>query len=162
MSTGFERPDGFPPPGKDTALGAVAGWFLGLVGLNPQGLGAFAGQLAAVFRPGFPVTQPAAGTWFATLDAVDPEDNQVAALVRLSRHKPSDPRPDPRRGMVDVEEEERELVVQTEPAGPPAGADLVLTYSFPLLFPLDRNLELFREFAGNELGRLRADPAAKG
>ena len=35
--------------------------------------------------------------------------------------------------------------------------DVLLTYSFPLLLSVEQNLQLFREFAGNELGRLRAE-----
>ena len=82
MNSGFEVYDGNRLPPETSVLARLAGWLLGLVGLNPVGLGAFAEGLLAAFRSGLAVTHPVAGQWFATLDAIDPEDNQVAALVR--------------------------------------------------------------------------------
>ena len=63
--------------------------------------------------------------------------------------------------MVDVEERGRKLFAESGAAFPSSDADLLLTYSFSLLLSFDQNLELFREFAGNELGRLRAKAVNK-
>lgn len=156
MDTEFELPDDNRPQQEAAGLGRLFGWLLGLVGLNSVGLGAFADRLAAAFRPGLEVAHSVPGTWFATLDVIDPEDNQVAALVRLSRRRPEAPQ-EVHRGIVDVEERNRKLFAEPASDAPRADADLLLTYSFPLLLSLDQNLELFREFAGNELGRLRGD-----
>jgi hypothetical protein len=155
MDTELELLDENRPPSEETGLGRLAGWLLGLIRRNPDGLRAFADHLVAAFRPGFEVGHRASGAWFATLDAIDPEDNQVAALVRLSRQSLKTNGPwEVRQGMVDVEERDRKLFSEPdESVG--ADADLLLTYSFPLLLSLDQNLELFREFAGNELSRLR-------
>jgi len=158
MDTGFEGHDGNRPPSEASAVARLTGWLLDLVGLNPSGLAAFTDRLVAAFRTGLPVTHSVAGQWFATLEAIDPEDNQVAALVRLSRHRPEIPR-EVRRGMVDVEERNRVLFAEPAPLPPSADADLLLTYSFPLLLSHDQNLELFREFAGHELSRLRSEAA---
>lgn len=158
MGTEFEVPDGNRPRSEGTGIGRLAGWLLGLVGLNTSSLDEFADRLAVAFRSGLEVTHPASGVWFATLDAIAPEDNQVAALVRLSSERPERPR-EVRRGVVDVEERNRELFAEPARVALPADEDLLLTYSFPLLLSLDQNLELFREFAGNELGRLRGREA---
>lgn len=110
---------------------------------------AFADRLAAAFGTGVEVSHPQAGTWFATLDAIHAEGSQVAALVRLSHGRPQAFRP-VARGPMTIAHEQRELTV------PSPDADLVLTYSFPLLFSVEHNLSLFHEFAHNELGRLRS------
>ncbi len=107
-----------------------------------------------LFESGVSVTHDGAGQWFATLDVIDIEDNQVAALVRLSRVRPEGTR-EVLRGMVDVEERNRKLFADRSSSSPLTDADLLLTYSFPLLLSVDQNLRLFREFAANELGRLR-------
>lgn len=130
-------------------LARLAGRLLALVRPQPGGLAAFADSLVAAFSRGVQVSHPLAGTWFATLDTIHAEDNQVAAQVRVSRTRPEIPRP-VTRGTVAIAHEQRELTV------PSPNADLVLTYSFPLLFSVERNLKLFREFAHNELGRLRS------
>jgi len=138
----------------------MAAWFLRQVGLQSDELGVFTDRLLTAFQSGLPVNHPADGQWYATLDAIDSEDNQVAAVVRLSRRRPDGTRK-VRRGMVDVEERNRTLFAEPTSTASPASSDLLVTYSFPLLFSLERNLELFREFAGKELGRLRTEVASK-
>lgn len=131
-------------------LARLVGRLLALVRPEPGGLPAFADKLVAAFSNAVEVSHPLAGTWFATLDRIHAEDNQVAAQVRVSRSRPGVPRPVARE-TVTLMHEQRELTI------PSPEADLVLTYSFPLLFSVERNLKLFREFAHNELGRLRSD-----
>lgn len=140
------------PDGEQRAspiLARLVGRLLALVRPESGGLTVFADKLEAAFSNGIEVSHPVAGTWFSTLDTIHPEDSQVAALVRLSHDRPDAPRP-ASRGMVATTHEQRELTV------PPPDADLLVTYSFPLLFSVERNLDLFREFAQNELGRLRS------
>lgn len=143
------------PGGEGNAFRRAAGWLISLIGHYSAGLEVFAERLEAFFQPALVVTHPLAGTWFATLDTVWPEDRQVAALVRLSRHAPSEPRR-PLRGMIENEERDRPLFVRPLPSAVSRDDDLLLEYSFPQLFSPNRNIQLFREFAENELGRLRA------
>ncbi|HEU4558737.1 MAG TPA: hypothetical protein VFS20_12845 [Longimicrobium sp.] len=140
---------------EGSAFSRVAGWLISLIGRHAAGLEAFADRLEAFFQPALVVTHPLAGTWFATLDAVLPEDRQVAALIRLSRHAPLQPRK-ALRGIIENEERERTLFAQPLPSAISQDQDLLLEYSFPQLFSPARNIQLFREFAENELGRLRA------
>ncbi len=160
MDPGFEIGDGNRPPSTESAVARLVAWLLSRVGLNPGGGRVFADRLSAAFRSGLSVNHPADGPWFAALDAIDPDDNQAAALVRLSHRLPETPR-EIQRGMVDVEERNRELFAESASTIAPEDADLLLTYSFSPLLSLDQNLELFREFAANELGRLRAREANK-
>jgi hypothetical protein len=152
MSTHNVLPDG--EQRTSPALARLVGRLLGLVRPASGGLASFTDSLISAFGNGVEITHPRAGTWFATLDTIHAEDSQVAALVRLSHGRPGTPRPESPRpvthGMVFIAHEQRELTV------PPPDADLILTYSFPLLFSVERNLRLFREFAHNELGRLRS------
>ncbi len=160
MDNGFEVGDGNRPPSTESAVGRLVAWLLSRVGRDGGGPRAFAERLSAAFRSGLPVSHPADGQWFATLDAIEPEDNQAAALVRLSHRRPEAPR-EVRRGMIDVEERGRKLFAQPTSTPAAADADLLLTHSFSPLLSLDQNLELFREFAANELGRLRGKAASK-
>jgi hypothetical protein len=160
MDTGFDVGDGNRPPRVTSALAKLVGWLLHLVGPSPRGLGELTEWLLAAFQRRLPVSDPEAGQWYATLDAIDPADNQVAAWVRLSRNHP--PKVvEVRRGLVDFEEPNQGLY--PIPAEVPQGEDhdLLLTYSFPILLSNDKNLELFRELAGNELRRLRMEAASK-
>jgi hypothetical protein len=157
MTTEFDVPDGNRPQSEESAIARLAGWLWDLAGRSRGGLSEFSDRLLAAFRSGVSVTHDAAGQWFATLDVIDPEDNQLAALVRLSRVRPDGTR-DVRRGMVDVEERNRKLFADRSSTSSPTDADLLLMYSFPLLLSVDQDLQLFREFAANELGRLRPEP----
>lgn len=147
MSSHIVLPDG--EQRTSPVLARLVGRLLGLVRPEPGGLAAFADKLIAAFGDGIEISHPLAGSWFAALDTIHAEDNQVAALVRLSPGRPDASRP-VSRGMVTTMHEQRVLTV------PAPNADLVLTYSFPLIFSVERNLALFREFAHNELGRLRS------
>jgi hypothetical protein len=154
MDTGAEIRDGFRSSKEETALARFARWFIRRLERNSDGLPVSTDSLLQAFRTGFPITHLVAGKWFATLEAIDCEDNQVAALVRLSRLSPLAPA-EPRRGMVALEERGRQLFVAPASANHAGNVDLLLVYTFPLLLPLEKNLSLFREFAGNEIGRLR-------
>jgi hypothetical protein len=147
MSTHIVLPDG--EQRTSPILARLVGRLLALVRPEPDGLATFSDKLIAAFSAGVEVSHPLAGTWFATLDTIHPEDNQVAALVRLSDSRPEAPRP-VTRGTVAISHAQREITIRSP------DADLLVTYSFPLLFSVERNLSLFREFAHNELGRLRS------
>lgn len=147
MSTHIVLPDG--EQRTNPILARLVGRLLAFVRPESGGLAGFADKLIAAFGNGIEISHPLAGPWFATLDTVHPEDNQIAALVRLSPGHPGAPRP-VSHGIVATVHEQRELTI------PAPDADLVFTYSFPLLFSIERNLSLFREFAHNELGRLRS------
>jgi hypothetical protein len=150
MSTHIVLPDG--EHRTSPILARLVGRLLALVRPEPGGLATFSDRLAAAFSDTVEISHPLAGTWYATLDTIHPEDNQVAALVRLSSSRPAAPRP-VARGTVAISHAQRELTT------PAADADLLVTYSFPLLLSVERNLSLFREFALNELGRLRSRTA---
>jgi len=122
----------------------------------------FADELTAAFQPGFEVRHPTLGTtWFATLDVIDSCDNQVAALVRLSR-QPAQQQKSVRRGSVFLPEQELVSTPGGSQQGSDANEDLVLRYTFPLLFTVRHNLKLWKEFAANELGRLRDGEGTTG
>ena len=84
IDTSAEVHDGNQPLKEETALARFAGWLIRQLELNSDGLPVFTDSLLKAFRPGFPISHPFAGEWFATLDAIDREDKQVAALIRLS------------------------------------------------------------------------------
>jgi hypothetical protein len=122
----------------------------------------FIDELTAAFQSGFEVQHPTLGTaWFATLDVIDPSDNQVASIVRLSR-QPAQQQHSVRRDSVFLPEQERVSTPADSRQGSNLGEDLVLRYTFPLLFTVSRNLKLFKEFATNELGRLRDGEGTTG
>jgi hypothetical protein len=116
--------------------------------------------LLTAFGPGVEVPTDGGTKWMAAVDRVDLEGRQVAMRLRLMprarwqeqgagagdqpRHlvsRPARGKPLPRREL-----------------GPPRkDADLLLHYSFPTALPVNDNLSLFLEYAGNELRRLRED-----
>jgi hypothetical protein len=150
------------PRSDEKALGRLARQVRELVGQRPARLSKFALQLEAAFQPWLELTEPAPAEWFATLDVLSPHDNQVAAVVKLSHQRPSGDRtPKVRRGTVEVEERNRKLFAEPVPTASSANADLLLTYSFPLFLSLNKNLDLFREFASNELCRLRGESTSE-
>jgi hypothetical protein len=135
---------------------------LGYAGFGQRSVDEFANELTAAFQPGLEVRHPILGTtWFATLDVIDSGDNQVAALVRLSR-QPAQQQQSVRRGSVLLPEQERVSTPDGSRQGSDPNEDLVLRYSFPLLFTVGRNLKLWKEFAANELGRLRDGEGTAG
>jgi len=138
----------------EPALNRLVSWVLQQIGLKPDGLPAFTDALLRAFRPAFRIPHPNTGEWFATLDTIDPQDNQVAAVVRLSRQQPRETR-EVRSGMVAFEERGRKLFSEPASTNSPADSDLLLAYSFVLFFSIEDNLKLFGEFARNEIGRLR-------
>ncbi|HTU20936.1 MAG TPA: hypothetical protein VMG10_22985 [Gemmataceae bacterium] len=146
--------DANQPAEDEPALNRLVSWVLQQIGLKSDGLPAFTDALLRAFRPAFRIPHPDAGEWFATLDTVDPQDNQVAALVRLSRQQPREAR-EVRSGMIAFEERGRKLFAEPASTNCPADSHLLLAYSFVLVFSLEDNLRLFREFAMNEIGRLR-------
>lgn len=145
------------PQLEEKWLVQLTNWVRSLVGRKPRELVAFTDRLVTAFQLGIEVTLTESGPRFATLDAIDPGDNQVAALVRLSRNRPKENRSEIRRGMVDLEERDRELFTDSSSAASVEEGDLLLTYSFPLLISVEQNLDLFGEFARNQLIRLRAN-----
>ena len=155
MKLDAEFNDGNQPLKEGTVPGRFLIWLLRQLVGESDDLADFTDSLLNVFRPGYPVTHPTAGQWHATLDAIDPEDSQVAALVRLSRQRPPAPR-EPRTGIVTFGERGRELFAEPASVNGPGDMDLLLTFSFLLELPLEENISLFREFASNEIGRLRA------
>jgi len=135
---------------------------LGYAGFVQRNVDQFADELTAAFQPGFEVRHPTLGTtWFATLDVIEPGDNQVAALVRLSR-QPAQQQQSVRRAAVFLPEQERVSTPGGSQQGFDPNEDLVLRYTFPLLFTVTHNLRLWREFAANELGRLRDGEGTTG
>ena len=141
-------------PGEGTALGSFANWLRDQVRPNAETLRLFTESLLKTFGPGLPIHVRGAGHWYATLDAIDRGDKQVAALVRLSSHRPTKTQ-EPRTAFVAFEERGRTLFDHPKSASLPADLDLLLTYSFPIVVSVEENLDLFREFATNELRRLR-------
>lgn len=124
------------------------------------GIEAFSARIEARFRPWLPIMHPVAGIWCATLDALSPEKNQVHVLVRLSHSIPV-AGPVPLRRIPEDEERDRVLFAEPVPAAPSSEDDLVLAYSFPMFLSEERNVELFEEFARNELGRLRSPGSSR-
>lgn len=161
MNIDPEVPDGNRPTPERSIVARLAFWLMNRIGLNRDGLTTFAEQLLTSFQVGLLVIDPDNRLWYATLDAIDPEDNQVAALVRLSIHPPKG-NCTVRRGMVDDEVRNEEVTFVKASSSSATDSDLLLTYSFPLLLTLQENLDLFREFARNELGRLRAPSHSVG
>ena len=144
-----------PAPPEDETLTDLARWLRGLVSGPVDGLEGFTSRILAVFAEGLPIQHEQAGVWYASLETINPADNQVAARVRLSRRRP-DGREPVSRGVVSLGQRGRKLFADRAQPTNKADADLVLVYSFPAAFTVERNIDLFREFAGNELGRLRA------
>lgn len=135
---------------------------LGYAGFVQRSVDEFTDELTAAFQRGFEVRHPTLGTtWFATLDAIDSGDNQVAALVRLSR-QPAQQQQSPSRGSLLLAEQERVSTPDGSRQGSDPNEDLVLRYTFPLLLTVGRNLKLWKEFATNELGRLRDGEGTTG
>ncbi len=157
MDTRSDAHDANQPAKDDSPLTQLVGWVLHQIGLKSDAHSAFTDSLLRAFQPSLIVHHPKMGEWFATLDAIDPADNQVSALVRLTRQQPVQPR-EVRTGMVAFEERGRKLFADPTSPSRLGDADLLLSYSFTPLFSLDDNLKLFREFATNEIGRLRGSP----
>jgi len=135
---------------------------LGYAGFVQRSMDQFADELTAAFQPGFEVRHPTLGTiWFATLDVIEPGDNQVAVVVRLSR-QPAQQQQSVRRASVFLPEQERVSSPGGSQQGFDPNEDLVLRYTFPLLFTVRHNLRLWKEFAANELGRLRDGEGTTG
>jgi hypothetical protein len=141
------------PRREGNALTRAAGRLRSLIGGGSARLESFTRELEESFQPALVITHPLAGRWFAMLETLEPEDNQVGAVLRLSRHAPPEPRK-PVRGTAENEERDRELFARPVPGARSSDDDVVLAYSFPLLLSAPRNVQLFREFATNELGRL--------
>lgn len=152
---GLRRPPEIDPETTQKHVAKLAGRLLSLISPHREGLDEFTEHLTAAFRHGVAVNHPGAGIWYSTLEVIAPEDNQVAARVRISRSASTGPR-DPERGMIDLEERGRILFAEPIPVASSLDDDLLLRYSFPLVFSLEKNLKLFRKFASNELGRLRS------
>jgi hypothetical protein len=130
-------------------------YFLSIVGYQScNRLDELAENLIGSFQNGMTICHPKGGEWFATLDAINPADNEVASLVRLSLSR-SQPPKEVLRGMTDIEERGRELFTKPFRSHASENDDLLLTYSFPGGVPYQQNLDLFQEFARNELLRLR-------
>ena len=162
MGRGRVPPPNSQPRSGASALGRWVGSLLGYAGFVQRSVDEFADELTAAFQPGFEVRHPTLGTtWFATLDVIDLCDNQVAALVRLSR-QPGQQQQSVRRGLLFLPELERVSTPGGSQQGPAPNEDLVLRYTFPLLFTVGRNLKLWNEFAANELGRLRDGESTTG
>jgi hypothetical protein len=155
MATGLEQ--GNPAKGDEPALTRLVEWVLRRIGPRSDPLRDFTESLLSRFRSGIPISHPDAGVWFATLDAIDSRDKQVAAVVRVSRTRPTEPKEVPVR-VAGFGRRGRKLF--DEPAAAPQtnDADILLSYSFMLLFSLEDNLRLFGEFVTNEIGRLRGKP----
>jgi hypothetical protein len=124
-------------------------------------LSSFADKLVAQFAHGLSVRHPKQGTWFATLDAVLPDDNQVTARIRLCIHKPSEPKmPEFKNPLSD--NRSRKPFQDEAFTAPTKTTDLVMVYCFLLVLSVDDNVRAFQEFASNELGRLRGNAIPPG
>ncbi len=145
------------PPPEDPGFLQFLHWAISLFGFGSGRLRTFINSLVTAFKAGLPITHQTGGEWFATLDRINPEDSQVAAQVRLSRNRPALPQKVP-AGVLQFEERGRKLFSKPLPETHTPDADLLLIYSFWLMVPLEENLKLFREFALNEVGRLRGKP----
>src|SRR5438093_2975701 len=75
MDTELDIPDGNRPASEKSSIWRLAAWFLRQVGLQSDDLEGFTNRLLAAFCPGLPVNHPAGALWFATLDAIDSDDN---------------------------------------------------------------------------------------
>lgn len=154
MATGFENQQRNQATGDEPALTRVVEWVLQQIGLQSDPLRSFTESLLLSFRAGIPISHPEAGTWFATLDALDSRDKQVAAVVRVSRKQPTQPKEVSGRA-VGFGQRGRKLFAEPVAVSQTNDADILLSYSFMPLFSLDENLRLFSEFVANEIGRLR-------
>jgi len=152
MEDNLDVLDGNRPAEESSAVAQFVAWLLRMIRSKPEALAGYAEQLKGSFESGLAVIHPNEGKWFATLDEFHAEDNQVAALVRLSQSRPLKRR-EVREGSLNIGERDRTLF--SEQPNRSADTNLLLRYSFPTILPLDRNLRLFTEFAMNELGRLR-------
>jgi hypothetical protein len=158
MAAGVEHQQGNQPTGDEPALTRVVEWVLQQIGLQSDPLRSFTESLLSRFRSGIEISHPDAGMWFATLDAFDSRDKQVAAVVRVSRKQPTQPKEVSGR-VVGFGQRGRKLFSEPFAASQTNDADILLSYSFMPLFSLDDNLRHFDEFVTNEIGRLRGKPS---
>jgi len=131
-------------------------WLFELGQRGPRDLAKFAKDLKIQFERGVEVHDRQSRTWFATLDAIHADDNEVSTLVRLSRHRPEAAH-EVRNGPISFEERGRRVYATPGEIGLDSRNDLVLMYSFAMFDPLPDELKVFREFAQNELERLRSE-----
>src|SRR5215211_4793507 len=74
------------------ALGRLAGRLIALVARSSPDPETLAEWLEGRFAAGLEIPHSHAGSWFATLETILPDDHQVATLIRLSRTAPHAPR----------------------------------------------------------------------
>ncbi len=157
MAAEVGHQEGSHPTGREPTLTRVLEWVRQQIGLQSDPLLGFTEGLLSRFRTGIEIPHPCTGTWFATIDALNSRDEQVAAVVRVSRNRSTPPK-DVSGRMVGFGQRGR--IRFAEPVGAQAiDADILLAYSFMPLFSLDGNLRLFVEFVTNEIGRLRGKPS---
>lgn len=153
------RPTAQPRAGVIARLSApFRRWrLLAQLGADGPSAEAYRSQLVEHFGTGLLIPTPGGLSWVAVLDHLDAEDRQVSVRVRLMPHSrwhellvrgghraPTVERPDPSAPLP-----RRRLGLVGGPS------DLAVQYGFPTGVGLEQNLALFREYAGQEVARVR-------
>ena len=120
----------------------------------------FVDEILRRLEPGLTLQDPAIGTWYAKAEAADWDPGREADRVAVRFLLDREP-----QGMNRIEAPTPLLVmpVEVNRVAGEAGArpdSLSLMFNFSSALPVPANLDYFKEFAINELKRLRVDPSA--